>query len=678
MSENPITIYRKESYLVPADGLSEKSQKRLLDRFKYRFYDENLCKKCDQLPDRHSENCDNCSAFLGIRQTSKTLTSKSGDKYLSLPRGGKDRIISTLSSMGYDSIKIKSMTAKGTPFSSRIQFKGTLKDFQEEAVQAILSHKTGLIKSPPRSGKCVAGSTVVFTNRMGYSKIEDLFTELDLNPNVENVFPVTDLEILTRTGMESISVLYAKKVSHTILITTKKGKTLRGTEVHPILVNRSHHNAVVREEWVQLSDVQVGDSVVCVCPDTHRSYLDEVISTNLLSEDIWVYDVCVPGNHSFIGEGIVCHNTVIGTAFISKVGEKTLILASQTEWLLQFRETFLGSDTQQGFTNAKEHQIKLCKNLKDFETTDICLSTFQKFMSKAGQKLLKQIKNMFTVCVVDEAHGSPALATSRVLAQINSTYRIGLTATPERKKGDFQIATDLFGEVIYESKVARLRPKINYLLTPGKYELGKRGGHAAFTSLVSTLESNRARRDSILKEAIKYAKQGHLVLIPMSRVRSILEWTREINDRMETPGFALPFYGGIDKKQRMDIISKARNFECRILVGNIALLSTGLNIPRASCLFEIGVNNNVAKADQRFSRILTPMEGKPDPVIVFTLDDCELMKKCRQSEYWKVLKPRINPIVDPEIENVLKAWFASAHTKRTFSGYQSLKEGLLE
>jgi len=89
------------------------------------------------------------------------------------------------------------------------------------------------------------------------------------------------------------------------------------------------------------------------------------------------------------------------------------------------------------------------------------------------------------------------------------------------------------------------------------------------------------------------------------------------------------------------------------------MLSVGLNIPRASHLIEQGITSNIPKAEQRFSRVLTPLEGKPQPIITFTLDNCDFMRKCRRNEYYNVLVPKFNPIISRDDAGEIARWFAS-------------------
>jgi superfamily II DNA or RNA helicase len=219
-----------------------------------------------------------------------------------------------------------------------------------------------------------------------------------------------------------------------------------------------------------------------------------------------------------------------------------------------------------------------------------------------------------------------------------------------------------------------MRPLVDYVTPPGKYEI-KGMGNAGFTYLISKLENNTPRRNYLVKEIIKRAKQGHLVLVPMTRVNAILNYVRDINEEMG-PGYALPFVGGLKKDKRVATIEDARNYTCKIIVGNIALLSTGLNIPRASCLFEVGISSNLPKAQQRFSRILTPMEGKPEPLILFSNDDCDLMRACRRNEFFNLLKPGFNPKIRPEIESALTTYFSQKTGRARQASFQDFRNGI--
>ena len=222
---------------------------------------------------------------------------------------------------------------------------------------------------------------------------------------------------------------------------------------------------------------------------------------------------------------------------------------------------------------------------------------------------------------------------------------------------EMEVAFHLVGPVIYESKIEKVRPRVRLLPTVGEFQIDNRAGRGALTALQGRLESNTPRKRLIIKHVIKMAQKGHLVMIPLTRVRSILEWTRLINQETESRAFAVPFYGGMPKDLRVKVMERLRRYKSKVVVGNISMLSVGLNIPRASYLMEVGVTSNLPKAQQRFARVLTPMEDKPDPVICFTLDNCDFMRRCRRNEYFNALVKHFNPIITPEENSQLNDWF---------------------
>lgn len=358
--------------------------------------------------------------------------------------------------------------------------------------------------------------------------------------------------------------------------------------------------------------------------------------------------------------------TLMGAGVVCKLQVKTLIIAHQREWLVNFQETFLGSETQQRFTDARRRQVRFCRTYDDFVNTDVCLATPQQFMSKGGQKLLQRIKNLFGVMIFDEVHQAAALQTSRVVSQINAEYKLGLTATNDRKDQKYTITENLIGDVVYDAQVERLRLRTEVMHTGLTFEMKNRDPNA-FTFFVNRIESNRERRNLIIAKALKMAKQGHLVLIPLARVASVLSYTKAINEEAERR-IACAFHGGV--KNRKELLTDIRNYKYRIVVGMISLISTGINIPRASAIIECTPTSNIPKCQQRLSRVLTPYEDKPDPVVVFVLDESEAMRSMRRNEFWNCVKPQFDPLIDRITYKQLTDWFANRQT----SSLPSLKE----
>lgn len=350
--------------------------------------------------------------------------------------------------------------------------------------------------------------------------------------------------------------------------------------------------------------------------------------------------------------------TFMGAMAVRRLKVKTLVIAHQRDWLDNFKETFVGSDSSKAMTNIHPKRVGFCKKVEDFEKYDVCFATFQQFFSKSGQKVLKKIKNLFGLLIVDEIHQAPATVSARVLATFPARYRLGLTGSPDRKDQRFPLVSNILGPVAHRVERKTLRPRVELLYTGLDFDI-KSGSPAAFTYMITRMEAHKERRDMLIKKAIAMAEAGHFVLLPVSRVKSVQEYVRLINQEAEED-WARPFLGGMKKELRKKTIDDARKYKFRILVGNISLISTGLNIPRASCLIYACFSNNLPKATQRFARVLTEMEGKPDPVIVLVLDEGKVHKTTRRNEFWNCLYKQFNPLIDQRTFSNLKAYLASA------------------
>jgi superfamily II DNA or RNA helicase len=380
--------------------------------------------------------------------------------------------------------------------------------------------------------------------------------------------------------------------------------------------------------------------------------------TRTLREDqIKSRDAIIVSKHGILKSPPRTGKTVIGAAAICELGLKTLILAAQTEWLDNFLETFIGSEKEKAFTNASPKRVGMAKTLAQIEALDVCLMTYQTFLSEKGQRLLHKVRKKFGVIMVDEIQGGSAKAYSATLNKFHAEYRIGLSGTPERKDGKEWVLDQLFGPVFYENKVKRMVPRV--MITETKF----RGPvPQSWVYMVRKIEFDPARLKLIAEQAIRDVDQGHLVLIPMARVDAINALTKAINIMRGTK-VARSFHGGMGKEHRKETIMRACAYKTKIVVGMMRLLSTGVNIPRASALYEVTPSSNIPKSDQRFSRILTPYEGKPQPIIRYFLDDVDVRRNCLRTEFFHCLLPKFRPHLSEEVRKKLYEYMGTKSKK---------------
>jgi superfamily II DNA or RNA helicase len=344
--------------------------------------------------------------------------------------------------------------------------------------------------------------------------------------------------------------------------------------------------------------------------------------------------------------------TVMFCAAACRLGKKVIILGAQREWLNGFKATFIGSETQPPLTDCLPSQIGFAKKLADFKKYDICLVTPQTFLHHP--ELLDYIRDSATVIGVDEVHTGAAPNYAKVISKLNAEFMWGLSGTPNRKDGRYILMRNLVGPTIVETKVRTLRPAIRIVRTGFK---AKYGANVLWTTMVRQLETNPARLKLIAQWAVKDVSNGHMVLIPMAQVIPIRALVKAIN-LLAGKEIAHEFTGDLPKKKRDRVLVEACQYKIKVLVGTTKLLSTGTNIPRASCLYDVTMSSNMENCEQRNSRVLTIWKDKPQPILRLFLDETNVRRRCLANEYWRCIKPLFKPIITEQTEALLKAYLA--------------------
>ena len=354
--------------------------------------------------------------------------------------------------------------------------------------------------------------------------------------------------------------------------------------------------------------------------------------------------------------------TLVATAIICRLSVKALIIASQRDWLMGFYETFVGSPTQQGFTNIDKSRIGFCKKLEDFKKYDVCLATVQTFHSDKGQKLLRLLRDTFEIVVIDEVHTSSANKYIQEVSLFNCNYKIGLTGTPDRKDGRYPLTAAVVGPVVHEVQIERLRPEIKLVRTG--FNNGSKSTVWAY--IVKRLESDKTRLKLIADWAIRDVEAGHIIAIPFAQTKPIFELVKLINEKAGKE-IAKSFVGTMKKADRDQLIQDVRKRKVKVLVGTAKLLSVGINIPVLSCLYEQLLSQNLPNCQQRLSRILTPCEGKPQPIIRYFLDDVQVRRSCLAPEFWNVAIKEIKAMISEKDMQAMKTYLSQ---KDYYRGWQ--------
>lgn len=180
-------IYVRDSIYIPIKFIDTDLMK---ERYTERFYDENICRQCPYVSDRHSYLCDECE--LGGYKDKMTFyhyKNIKGVRYAALPLGDKHRLPKVFN-FSYSDFKIVDKRTN-KPFDYKIKFTGKLREYQYPLFDGYLKHRFGIIKAPPRTGKTVTSIAilialgqrcVITANQVDY--LRNFIEEIELYTNL--------------------------------------------------------------------------------------------------------------------------------------------------------------------------------------------------------------------------------------------------------------------------------------------------------------------------------------------------------------------------------------------------------------------------------------------------------------------------------------------------------------
>jgi superfamily II DNA or RNA helicase len=262
--------------------------------------------------------------------------------------------------------------------------------------------------------------------------------------------------------------------------------------------------------------------------------------------------------------------------------------------------------------------------------------------------------------LVHNCHNGASAEFARVIAQFRTEFKIGLSATPQRKDAKEVIVYNLLGPVVHETKTKSMVPQL--LLTKTGLTFAATNG-MRWTTIQNRIERNPQRLKLIVNRVVRDLKNKHMILIPVARVDVAKALSAAINKEVGE-NVASPFVGSMSKQERRSVIARARSYKLKVIVGQTTLLSVGLNIPRASALYIVTPSNNLPNAEQKYGRVLTPYEDKPQPIYRIFADNVGVCQRCFTSEYWGAINPLFRPKMSDETRNELISWMKGSPTNR--------------
>ncbi len=309
--------------------------------------------------------------------------------------------------------------------------------------------------------------------------------------------------------------------------------------------------------------------------------------------------------------------SIMGIEIIKRIGYKGLIICQTKEILNQF------VDYMQNVFNISKGQYGIIAEGK-VEIGSLITIALRQTLSKID---LLQYKNEWGTIIVDEVQEVGGSITkvsqySKILNNLVSEYRIGLSATGYRVDGlsqclyalmntvKYRIGEDSIKDKIIKAKVQKIDTNYEINSNVQKYD-----GTILYNKLSTDIAENIERNDLIL-EKLKENKDNYCLVL--SDRLSGLNYLKSIL------GEGLLIDGGMvskkAKEERKQAIEKIRNKEEHFLFATYSLAREGLDIKPLNRLFLIAPTKNKITIIQSVGRIERQDKDKENPIVYDFVD----------------------------------------------------------
>lgn len=337
--------------------------------------------------------------------------------------------------------------------------------------------------------------------------------------------------------------------------------------------------------------------------------------------------------------------TVMAAWLLSQLGRKAVVLVHAGFLMEQWRDTFLN------LTDLTEDDLGLVQQATcEWEGKKVVMAMVE---SLVGQRDYPQeMFDSFGVVVCDEVHRHGAVEWSKAAAMFPARTRIGLSATPRRGDGLWNVIEWHVGDVLVKEEgggdATVFQVETGVALPRDVYE-GRGRAKINLARLINALTRIGSRNDLIVDEVIRAVKAGRRPLVLSHRLEHLdtlsamfeLLWDGDHPDSDETrtanavmgkedsDDFLVGKYVGGMKKAQIE-----RSRKCRVVFGTYQYAKEGLDDPSLDTLFFATPASDI---EQAAGRILRDHPDKKNPLIVDPVDEktgpCVGFARRRSSQY---------------------------------------------
>ena len=289
--------------------------------------------------------------------------------------------------------------------------------------------------------------------------------------------------------------------------------------------------------------------------------------------------------------------TVIALIAAARLKAPTLVLVTRAEIGEQFKREFLTKTTISPYKVACIHGQSRDRTVKP-----ITVCTYQIATGTLGGQIWSR---QWGLVIFDESQHIPSRVWSRT-TRIQTTRRLGLTATPIREDKQEKLIFSLIGPGVYEKGWLEMaeegfiaRAKAYEILVDMSDRIARRYSHSTNEREKYILASTNPSKYPVIARLLEKHKDDPVLIIGY-----YVQGAIEIGKK-----FGIPvIYGEMSPKKRHELYQQFRKGQIDKLVLT-SVGEEGVDLPNAQILIEVcGLYGSRMQMGQRFSRILRPKD----------------------------------------------------------------------
>lgn len=235
-------------------------------------------------------------------------------------------------------------------------------------------------------------------------------------------------------------------------------------------------------------------------------------------------------------------------------------------------------------------------------------------------EVLEALRASVGLVILDEAHHAPAATFSEVLSETPALYRIGLTATPERRDGLHPMMYAVLGPTVHRVELADLKAT-GRVMVPRVVQVATSFRTAAddYRDILTALTHDETRNALILDAVEAEVDAGRYGLVLSERIDHCNALATALaRRRPDIPAGVIT--GRLSHAERGRQMVRAADGETRVIFAT-KLADEGLDLPHLDALFLAAPVRSPGRVLQRLGRIMRPAPGKEDAVVYDFVDE---------------------------------------------------------